>query len=212
MKHSIKILAFSLSFVLFGCKEKLTEHDIVAQLTSFKWVKEGNTLTFDYLKDGQRTPNFRGLRLEKNSSNNLVFREFAPNEQGFFAGYISLFENVVVTSEGLTTTRCSSCEAHPCFASKRYLKVPIAPYLGQELPVYACANKILFYEQVIAIDSSINVPFGTFKTTVIFNPDFNVLLFWNEENGLIRFDGLDTNQASSPFSRFSLELSDTNYK
>ena len=203
------ISAFVILVILFfqSCGFDIEETD-----TNFKWVVEGNRLTYDLHMGDLKISDYRILEIveDPGTRDNLIFKEvnpIIPNDPNGTQHLLDIFSHVYRLNDGLHTTACFSCNANPCLSVKNYLKIPAKPKDGQSIPDYVCGDNILSNDILISVDSVITVPLGNYKTFVINDTLNHSIKFWNEEEGLIRADNYDEHFSDT----IKLVLSGKNY-
>ena len=167
--------------------------DIEETDTNFKWVVQGNTLTYDLRMADQKISDYRILEIVENPGirDNMIFKEVipdVPDDPYDGNAVLRIFSHVYRLDNGLHTTACFKCGVTPCMSVINYLKVPATPATDQSIPDYVCGDQIYTYDVILSTDSLITVPFGQFNTFVINDTMGRSIKFWNESEGLIRVD------------------------
>jgi hypothetical protein len=189
------ILSVVLLFVsLFSCHKRIEE---INKVYKFGWAKAGNKLYYDYYTTTDTLEDYRYLSIYSFNSKTSC-REEIPNydttslsSNTLFFYYI-LNRDFVIKEDGLYEIGCEDCGFLGCSGAFEFLYAPNIPDLYQELPLFSCSLRSRSSNIVIATDSTVTVPMGTFKTYVLEHSNGDKS-FWSPDSGIIMYEVVNGN-------------------
>jgi hypothetical protein len=160
----------------------------------FKWFTNGTTFYYDLYTSSGIKKNYEALSVVKNSyTNNLSLVESIPADTGEFVYLENLQGQYVVKSDGLYAITVVTCEYHidqyPTFTSQF---LPNNPTVNQQIPVYYCQGDVIDTVNVLALNQTVTIPYGTFNTYVM-QYQYGTKGYWDPNTGLIMFEIFDNN-------------------
>jgi hypothetical protein len=189
MKNVLNTLIALLLAVLFNaCKKEKTV------ITQFKWVANKNTFHYDRYTNKSTQKDFRSFGIFSDNYRGYHFLEtFNPDssvQKSYF--YENIYGQYVVKTDGLYKLTPTDCGFED-FLSFTFdaLFAPNNPVAGQLVPVYFCKNSLYYNINISAVDQTISVPYGTFKTYIMQfkNGDKGYI---DPNNGLIMYIAVDS--------------------
>jgi len=192
MKIPISLSAiFCLILLISSCKK--TEQPSQPN-PAFKWYTNGTNFHYDLYTSNGIIKNYETLSVVKNSyTGNLELTESAKTDTIREAYFEDLEGEYVVKSDGLYAITVSTCEYHivdyPSFTSQF---LPNNPKIGQQIPVYFCQGTVVDTINVLALNQSVTVPYGTFNTYVM-QYNYGQKGYWDPNTGLLMYEVFDNN-------------------
>lgn len=198
----------SLTVILFlfvGC---IKDNEPTPEILPFTWVKKDNKLNYTYYSPYETTINALTLTVITNPGNENLRFDFSYPKWNIvtFDKYVGSGYNVYVKKDGLFTSSSYGCGVIS-LSSFYFIRAPLIPKINDYYPDYYCKDRIYKAHKVIEVNKSINVPLGSFKTFVMYDTLDLRKEYWDEKNGLIKFEIFDTSGAL--LGRF--ELTSKNY-
>lgn len=160
----------------------------------FEWVKFGNSITFNYVAQNDSEDNALILSVGYNTGSEQLRLRYNYPIWSIIPSYKIAGEdyNVVRKIDGLHKRFPVSCGYGPIFPSYLdSLRVPAITFIGDIYPEYYCGKNLFTRHYVIETKKEIEVPMGTFSTTVLQDSIFLRKEYWDEKNGLILIEKLD---------------------
>jgi hypothetical protein len=156
----------------------------------FKWAKNGTLLFYDQYKNSVIAKDYLKILiidnrfLQNGTYMKILDTEFKIKKGGLYGLY---------------------CYDHYCYCipNQEFLYAPNQPYINQELPQYSCGTTPDFINKIIAVDTVVTVPMGTYKTYIMqhYNGDKS---YWNANDGLIMYDKVDFTNRTTVIETFKL--------
>ncbi len=162
----------------------------------FQWVKFGNRITYNYVAQNNSEDNVLILSVGyKDGSEQLRLRYTYPIWDST-STYKSAGEdyNVVRKIDGLHKRVSSNCGFGGAIfpGNSDALRAPAITFVGDTYPEYYCAKSLINRHFLIETKKEINVPLGTFSTTVLQDSVFLRKEYWDQKNGLMMIEMLDS--------------------
>jgi hypothetical protein len=185
---------FLFCILLFICSCKKTEQQSEPN-SAFKWFANGTNFHYDLYTSSGIIKNYETLSVVKNSyTGNLDLTESAQTDTiGGSLYFEDLQGEYVVKSDGLYAITVATCEYHivdyPTFTSQF---LPNNPKVGQQIPVYFCQGDVVDTINVLALNQSVTVPYGTFNTYVM-QYNYGQKGYWDPNTGLVMYERFDNN-------------------
>lgn len=192
-KHEkMRSLSIVLFFISLSSCNKGTE--VINKVYKFGWAKTGNKLYYDYYTATDTLKDYRYLSIY-NFSSKTAFREEIPKyDTGTFFNNPLFFRildrGFVIKEDGLYGIGCESCGFFGCSQPFEFIYAPNQPVLYQNLPLFGCSNRSGSSNTVTAIDTTVTIPMGTFKTYILEHSNGDKS-FWSPEDGIIIYEAVN---------------------
>ncbi|MBI3502291.1 MAG: hypothetical protein HY063_10905 [Bacteroidetes bacterium] len=175
---------------LWGCSK---DKGLPPDTLPFAWVKKDNQATYKYISSTDTTLNALTLSVIINPGNtNLRFKFSYPQWTSIpFSKSVGDDYNVYRERDGLNTSAYTSC-GWVSLTTFQFMRAPLTPKLNDFYPDYLCEEKIYSAYNVLETNKTINVPLGTFTTYVLQDTLTLRKEYWDEKNGIIKFELFDT--------------------
>lgn len=162
----------------------------------FQWVKFGNSITYNYIAPDDSEDNALILSVGyKEGSEQLRLRYTYPIRDNVPAHKRAGDDyNVVRKIDGLHKRVPGSCGFGGAIfpSDSDALRVPAITLNGDTYLEYYCAKRLINRHYLIETKKEIVVPMGTFSTTVLQDSVFLRKEYWDQKNGLILIEILDS--------------------
>lgn len=177
-----KILFFPILIFLSSCHKEKSEG------YKFSWTKIGTKLYYDYYTNNDTLKDYRLLTVGTLHTTGFFVEEApaSPFPSSFPLLFHILENEFKIKKDGLYGIACKYCRGL-CLSDFEFLYAPNQPSLNQKIPVYGCDANIYYNNTIIARDTVVIVPWGTFKTYVMRHSNGDKS-YWNPDEGLIMYE------------------------